>query len=52
LAVDSGGTVPAGTYGPLTASTDAASRAIAWSLILEPVSDNEDAEPVGGRWLA
>ena len=36
LAVDTGGTVPPGTYGPLTASTDAASRAIAWSLILNP----------------
>ncbi|MGI5225878.1 PKD domain-containing protein [Actinoallomurus sp. CA-142502] len=34
LAADSGGTVPTGTYGGLTATTDAASRAVTWTIVL------------------
>jgi PKD repeat protein len=33
---DSGGTVPTGTYGGLTATTDAASRALMWTIVLAP----------------
>jgi PKD repeat protein len=34
LVADSGGTVPTGTYGGLTATTDAASRALTWTIVL------------------
>jgi PKD repeat protein len=36
LTADSGGTVPTGTYGGLTATTDAASRALTWTIVLAP----------------
>jgi PKD repeat protein len=36
LVADSGGTVPTGTYGGLTATTDAASRALTWTIVLAP----------------
>jgi PKD repeat protein len=36
LTADSGGTVPTGTYGGLTATTDAASKAVAWTIVLAP----------------
>ena len=36
LIADSGGTVPTGTYGGLTATTDAASRALTWTIVLAP----------------
>jgi PKD repeat protein len=36
LVADSDGTVPTGTYGGLTATTDAASRALTWTIVLAP----------------
>jgi PKD repeat protein len=36
LTADSGGAVPTGTYGGLTATTDAASRALTWTIVLAP----------------
>jgi PKD repeat protein len=36
LVADSGGTVPTGTYGGLTATTDASSRALTWTIVLAP----------------
>ena len=36
LVADSGGTVSTGTYGGLTATTDAASRALTWTIVLAP----------------
>ena len=36
LVADSGGTVPTGSYGGLTATTDAASRALTWTIVLAP----------------
>ena len=36
LAADSGGTVPTGAYGGLTATTDAASRSLTWTIVLAP----------------
>ncbi|MDN3352514.1 PKD domain-containing protein [Actinomadura sp. DC4] len=38
LTADSGGTVPTGTYGGLTATTDAASKALTWTIVLAPTS--------------
>ena len=36
LVADSGGTVPTGSYGGLTATTDAASRGLMWTIVLAP----------------
>lgn len=36
LTADSGGTVPTGSYGGLTATTDAASKALTWTIVLAP----------------
>jgi PKD repeat protein len=36
LTADSGGTVPTGTYGPLTATTDASTRGLTWTIVLAP----------------
>ncbi len=38
LTTDSGGTVPTGPYGNLTATTDAVSRALMWTIVLAPAS--------------
>jgi PKD repeat protein len=38
LTADSGGTVPTGTYGGLTATTDAASRGMVWTIVLAAAS--------------
>ncbi len=38
LTADSGGTVPTGSYGGLTATTDAASRGLMWTIVLAPAS--------------
>ncbi len=36
LVADSGGTVPTGSYGGLTGTTDAASRSLTWTVVLAP----------------
>ena len=39
LTADSGGPVPAGTYGGLTATTNATSdKAVMWTIVLKPAS--------------
>ncbi len=38
LTADSGGTVPTGPYGGLTATTDAVSRGLMWTIVLAPAS--------------
>jgi PKD repeat protein len=38
LVADSNGTVPTGSYGGLTATTDAASRSLTWTIVLAPAS--------------
>ena len=38
LVGDSGGPVATGTYGGLTATTNAASKAVEWELVLAPAS--------------